>query len=83
MYVLFLLLYLLLCMCVSCSNMGIIFWFDHLKSVACIWFLPCLIVLGSNIYFDAVNHAPPPAPVQASSGGSMLGGIGSTIAQGM
>ncbi|KAL9252886.1 hypothetical protein AKJ16_DCAP07334 [Drosera capensis] len=29
-----------------------------------------------------VNHAPPPAPMQ-SSGGSMLGGIGSTIAQGM
>ncbi|KAL8541770.1 hypothetical protein ACS0TY_002868 [Phlomoides rotata] len=29
-----------------------------------------------------VNHAPPPA-VQSSSGGSMLGGIGSTIAQGM
>ncbi|KAK6923853.1 CHCH protein [Dillenia turbinata] len=26
---------------------------------------------------------PPPAPVQGSSGGSMLGGIGSTIAQGM
>ncbi|KAI5661316.1 hypothetical protein M9H77_20639 [Catharanthus roseus] len=31
----------------------------------------------------AVNHAPPPAPVQPSSGGSMLGSIGSTIAQGM
>ncbi|XP_071716593.1 uncharacterized protein [Rutidosis leptorrhynchoides] len=30
-----------------------------------------------------VNRAPPPAPVQNSSGGSMLGGIGSTIAQGM
>ncbi|KAL0335040.1 UNVERIFIED_CONTAM: hypothetical protein Sradi_4715900 [Sesamum radiatum] len=30
-----------------------------------------------------VNHAPPPAPVQSSSGGSILGGIGSTIAQGM
>ncbi|XP_076894505.1 uncharacterized protein LOC143546808 [Bidens hawaiensis] len=30
-----------------------------------------------------VNHAPPPAPVQNNSGGSMLGGIGSTIAQGM
>ncbi|CAO2830651.1 unnamed protein product [Amaranthus hypochondriacus] len=30
-----------------------------------------------------VHHAPPPAPVQASSGGSVLGGIGSTIAQGM
>ncbi|KAI3770092.1 hypothetical protein L6452_01213 [Arctium lappa] len=28
------------------------------------------------------SRAPPPAPVQ-SSGGSMLGGIGSTIAQGM
>ncbi|KAH9696988.1 CHCH domain-containing protein [Citrus sinensis] len=28
-----------------------------------------------------VHHAPPPAPAQ--SGGSMLGGIGSTIAQGM
>ncbi|KAK6156754.1 hypothetical protein DH2020_011002 [Rehmannia glutinosa] len=32
---------------------------------------------------QTVNHAPPPAPVQSSSGGSMLGGIGSTIAQGM
>ncbi|KAI3525533.1 hypothetical protein L1887_04389 [Cichorium endivia] len=30
-----------------------------------------------------VNRAPPPAPVQPSSGGSMLGGIGSTIAQGL
>ncbi|MQM10804.1 hypothetical protein Taro_043704 [Colocasia esculenta] len=29
-----------------------------------------------------VSHAPPPAPVQ-SGGGSVLGGIGSTIAQGM
>ncbi|XP_074575390.1 uncharacterized protein LOC141831875 [Curcuma longa] len=28
-----------------------------------------------------VHHAPPPAPVQA--GGSVLGGIGSTIAEGM
>lgn len=30
-----------------------------------------------------VSHAPPPAPMQSSGGGSMLGGIGSTIAQGM
>ncbi|KAK4750047.1 hypothetical protein SAY87_027496 [Trapa incisa] len=30
-----------------------------------------------------VHHAPPPAPVQPSGGGSILGGIGSTIAQGM
>ncbi|KAK2983181.1 hypothetical protein RJ640_018526, partial [Escallonia rubra] len=30
-----------------------------------------------------VNRAPPPAPVQSSGGGSMLGGLGSTIAQGM
>ncbi|CAI9104135.1 OLC1v1002756C1 [Oldenlandia corymbosa var. corymbosa] len=30
-----------------------------------------------------VHQAPPPAPVQASGGGSILGGIGSTIAQGM
>ncbi|KAF8733874.1 hypothetical protein HU200_014726 [Digitaria exilis] len=30
----------------------------------------------------AARQAPPPAPAQ-SSGGSMLGGIGSTIAQGM
>ncbi|XP_016508268.1 uncharacterized protein LOC107825864 [Nicotiana tabacum] len=29
------------------------------------------------------HHAPPPAPMQSSGGGSMLGGIGSTIAQGM
>lgn len=28
-------------------------------------------------------HAPPPAPLQSSSGGSILGNIGSTIAQGM
>lgn len=34
-------------------------------------------------YHFAVSHAPPPAPVQRSSGGSILGGIGSTIAQGM
>ncbi|PWA69873.1 hemiasterlin resistant protein 1 [Artemisia annua] len=32
---------------------------------------------------SGVNRAPPPAPVQSSGGGSMLGGIGSTIAQGM
>ncbi|KAG0463526.1 hypothetical protein HPP92_019595 [Vanilla planifolia] len=31
---------------------------------------------------NSVNHAPPPAPVQGG-GGSILGGIGSTIAQGM
>lgn len=36
----------------------------------------CLIV-------NAVNRAPPPAPVQGGGGGSMLGGLGSTIAQGM
>nr|XP_043626569.1 uncharacterized protein C6C3.02c-like [Erigeron canadensis] len=30
-----------------------------------------------------VNHAPPPAPVQGGNGGSMLGRIGSTIADGM
>ncbi|KAF3649246.1 hypothetical protein BC332_13147 [Capsicum chinense] len=30
-----------------------------------------------------VHQAPPPAPMQSSGGGSMLGGIGSTIAQGM
>ncbi|XP_073029331.1 uncharacterized protein [Primulina eburnea] len=30
-----------------------------------------------------VNHAPPPAPLQSSSGGSMLGNIGSTIGQGI
>ncbi|XP_010547644.1 PREDICTED: coiled-coil-helix-coiled-coil-helix domain-containing protein 10, mitochondrial [Tarenaya hassleriana] len=30
-----------------------------------------------------VNHAPPPAPAQPSSGGSMFSGIGSTIAQGL
>ncbi|EPS59096.1 hypothetical protein M569_15712 [Genlisea aurea] len=32
---------------------------------------------------QTVNHAPPPANVQSSPGGSMLGGIGATIAQGM
>ncbi|RZS26376.1 hypothetical protein BHM03_00059715, partial [Ensete ventricosum] len=32
------------------------------------------------ICFDAAHQAPPPAPVQG--GGSILGGIGSTIAQG-
>lgn len=37
-----------------------------------------------NIYCSiaAVSHAPPPAPVQGNSGGSMLGGLGATIAQG-
>ncbi|XP_042062325.1 uncharacterized protein C6C3.02c-like isoform X1 [Salvia splendens] len=30
-----------------------------------------------------VNSAPPPAPIQGGSGGSMLGSLGSTIAQGM
>ncbi|MED6157014.1 hypothetical protein PIB30_118619 [Stylosanthes scabra] len=30
-----------------------------------------------------VHQAPPPAPAQSGGGGSMLGGIGSTIAQGM
>ncbi|XP_068654495.1 uncharacterized protein [Aristolochia californica] len=29
------------------------------------------------------NHAPPPAPAQSRGSGSLLGGIGSTIAQGM
>ena len=29
------------------------------------------------------SRAPPPAPVQSGSGGSLLGGIGSTIAQGL
>ncbi|XP_028788638.1 coiled-coil-helix-coiled-coil-helix domain-containing protein 10, mitochondrial-like [Neltuma alba] len=29
------------------------------------------------------HHAPPPAPVQSGSGGSLLGGIDSTIAVGM
>lgn len=32
---------------------------------------------------DAASRAPPPAPVQGGSGGSMLGGLGATIAQGM
>ncbi|KAK3185200.1 hypothetical protein Dsin_032486 [Dipteronia sinensis] len=32
---------------------------------------------------QTVNHAPPPAPAQSGGGGSLLGGIGSTIAQGM
>jgi hypothetical protein len=40
-------------------------------------------VYNANVCFDAVNRAPPPAPAQAGSGGSILGGIGSTIAQGM
>ncbi|KAG6409112.1 hypothetical protein SASPL_132144 [Salvia splendens] len=31
---------------------------------------------------SGVRQAPPPAPVQSGHGGSMLGGIGSTIAQG-
>lgn len=38
--------------------------------------------LSFSRIIQAVNHAPPPAPVQSGSGGSMLGGIGSTIAQG-
>ncbi|KAL5560638.1 hypothetical protein UlMin_036849 [Ulmus minor] len=32
---------------------------------------------------QTVNHASPPAPAQQGGGGSLLGGIGSTIAQGM
>lgn len=32
--------------------------------------------------FFSVNRAPPPAPAQATSGGGMFSGIGSTIAQG-
>ncbi|XP_051134123.1 uncharacterized protein LOC127253520 isoform X2 [Andrographis paniculata] len=32
---------------------------------------------------QTVHNSPPPAHVQGSSGGSMLSGIGSTIAQGM
>lgn len=36
------------------------------------------------IFLFAVNRAPPPAPAaQASGGGGMLSGIGSTIAQGI
>ncbi|KAK3016268.1 hypothetical protein RJ639_006099 [Escallonia herrerae] len=42
----------------------------------------CMILLVLLIHL-AVNRAPPPAPVQSSGGGSMLGGLGSTIAQGM
>ncbi|XP_023756732.1 uncharacterized protein LOC111905274, partial [Lactuca sativa] len=30
-----------------------------------------------------VNRSPPPTPIQSSGGGSIFGGIGSTIAQGM
>ncbi|XAR53011.1 hypothetical protein NMG60_11021388 [Bertholletia excelsa] len=30
-----------------------------------------------------VSHAPPPAPVQSRSGGSMLGSLGATVAEGM
>ncbi|KAH6773207.1 Cox19-like CHCH family protein [Perilla frutescens var. hirtella] len=32
---------------------------------------------------QTASRAPPPAPIQGGSGGSILGGIGSTIAQGM
>ncbi|KAK4766335.1 hypothetical protein SAY87_007977 [Trapa incisa] len=35
-----------------------------------------------HLHLD-LHHAPPPAPAQPSGGGSILGGIGSTIAQGM
>ena len=34
------------------------------------------------VLFPAVRQAPPPAPAQSGGGGSILGGIGSTIAQG-
>ncbi|KAJ7527014.1 hypothetical protein O6H91_16G032200 [Diphasiastrum complanatum] len=30
-----------------------------------------------------VHHAPPPAPVQSSGGGSIMGGLASTVAQGV
>ncbi|XP_028779693.1 coiled-coil-helix-coiled-coil-helix domain-containing protein 10, mitochondrial-like [Neltuma alba] len=36
-----------------------------------------------NLPPQPAHHAPPPAPAQSGSGGSLLGGIGSTIAQGM
>ncbi|THG06020.1 hypothetical protein TEA_014354 [Camellia sinensis var. sinensis] len=39
--------------------------------------------LTGSFHCCAASRAPPPAPVQGSSGGSMLGSLGSTIAQGM
>ncbi|CAN6854741.1 unnamed protein product [Brassica oleracea var. botrytis] len=47
----------------------------------------CVMIIRSNplliFVFFSVNRAPPPAPAQATSGGGMFSGIGSTIAQGM
>lgn len=43
-----------------------------------------LVTMSNNGFYcsiTAASHAPPPAPVQGG-GGSMLGGLGSTIAQG-
>lgn len=54
------------------------------KFYLCFWrFVLNNIVFGAKLILSfAVNSAPPPAPVQGGGGGSMLGGLGATIAQG-
>ncbi|CAH1418259.1 unnamed protein product [Lactuca virosa] len=42
-----------------------------------------MVKVRSQFKESPVNRSPPPAPVQSSGGGSIFGGIGSTIAQGM
>ena len=44
------------------------------------YFITSYVVL---LFHYAASHAPPPAPVHGRSVGSMLGGFGATIAQGM
>jgi hypothetical protein len=55
---------------------NIILWYKYVLVYNAFLFLMCQL----KILF-AERQAPPPAPAQ-SGGGSILGGIGSTIAQG-
>lgn len=62
------------------------FYFTLLWLGLCCSFSYGAIVIQFEAYhFNsyAVHNAPPPAPVRSSSGGSMLGSIGSTIAEGI
>ena len=63
-------------------------WFSFVNAQSkCVFswiYVLCFIISSVVLLFHyAASHAPPPAPVHGSSGGSMLGGFGATIAQGM